>query len=284
MSARLSCQVLGPGEERELIAFLERDPVANLRLIWAVRRWGLLNLGLSEQGTFLALREEGAIRGVLFRDNLGLWRLAAEEGGELLVRAALELWGLPAALAAPQDEAEKILGGFPELSGAVLRKEEEVSMILEPGDLKPREPERARLAEEGDLESLVELEKAFQREYLGSVSRDWEIRLRMLRLVEAGSVALALCEGRAAAKAEVEASTPRADELGGVYTVPGFRRRGLAAAACSLLCGRSLSRGKAVRLEAAVNNHAALSLYRSLGFRELRPHLFLIFKGSGLGS
>lgn len=279
MRDRLSCELVEPGEERELLSFLERDPVANLRLVWTVRRWGLLNLGLAEQGAFLAVRSGGRIRGVLFRDNLGLWRTAAgADEARFLVRSAMDLWGPPVAMTGRREEVEGILADFPELSGAVVRREEEVSLVLEPGDFVPRKPELAEEAEEEDLESLAGLERSFQLEYMGSVSRDWEIRLRMLRLVEAGAAALARWEGKPAAKAEMEAVTPRADELGGVYTLPRFRRRGLAAAVCSLLCSRSLSRGKVVRLEAREDNHAAISLYRSLGFRELWPHLVVVFR------
>lgn len=278
MKQDLSLEVVEPGRERELLSFLERDPVANLRLVWVVRRWGLFNLGLAEQGAFLAARCRDGIKGVLFRDNLGLWRVAAGEVvAELLVQAALDLWGPPAAVTGRRMEVDRILSEFPELSMRVLRREEEVSLVLKPGRFVPQGPGRARLAEEEDLESLVRLERSFQFDYLGYVSREWEIRLCMLRLVEAGVAALAHWEGEAVAKAEMGAVTPRADELGGVYTLPGFRRRGLAAAACSLLCGRSLARGKVVRLEARRDNHAALSLYRGLGFRELWPHVVVVF-------
>ena len=303
MKRDLSLEVVEPGGERELLAFLERDPVANLRLVWAVRRWGLFNLGLAEQGAFLAARHGGRIRGVLFRDNLGIWRLAAgEEEAGILARAALDLWGPPEAVAGKGEEVEYLLAGFPELSRRVRRREEEVTLVLERGRFAPRgselvrvageedlwwrrtsggtcspRSELVRVAGEEDLDSLVRLERAFQLEYLGSVSRDWEIRLRMLRLAEAGAAAIALWEGRVAAKAEMEAVTPRADELGGVYTLPDYRRRGLAAAACSLLCGRSLARGKVVRLEARRDNYAALSLYRGLGFRDLWPHVVVVF-------
>ncbi len=280
MEGALSCRPVEPGGERELLSFLERDPVANLRLVWSVRRWGLLNLGLAEQGEFLALRAGGRIRGVLFRDNLGLWRTAARaEEARALVRAGLEMWGPPSAMAGRREDIEAMLEWFPELSSRVQRVEREVSLVLRPGDFAPRHPELAEVAGEEDLETLVGLERSFQWEYLGNVSRDWEIRLRMLRLVEAGTTALARCDGRAVAKAEMEAVTPGADELGGVYCLPEFRRRGFAGAVCSLLCERSLSGGKPVRLEAREDNHAAISLYRRLGFRELWPHLVVSFKG-----
>lgn len=272
------CRQLGPGEEGELLAFLERDPVKNLRLIWVVRRWGLLNLGLAEQGAFLAACSGGEIHGVLLRDNLGLWRADARgDAASDLVRAALDLWGLPEAFAGPREEVEEVLDRFPKLAAAASRKEEEVSLVLRPEGSVLGHPWRAEKAKEEDLESLVALERSFQLEFLGSVSRDWEIRLRMLRAVEGGVAALARWEDKAVAKAELEAVTPRADELGGVYTLPGYRRRGLAAEVCSLLCYESLSQGKVVRLETRKDNPAAMALYRKLGFRELFPHLVVIF-------
>ncbi len=278
MCGEVVFEELRPGQEREALDFLERDAVKNLRMVYALRRWGLFNLGLAEQGRFLAARSEGLIRGLLFRDNLGLWRLAAEESlVSGLVRAALDIWGPPRAMAGRRTEVEGVLAEFRELSGSVRRREEEITLLLRMEDFAPRGPERAEEAREEDVESLVKLEMSFQLEYLGAVSRDWEIRLRTLRLVESRALALARGEGRPVAKAEMEAMTPLADELGGVYTLPEFRRRGLAAAVCSLLCARSLSLGKVVRLEARADNVPALSLYRGLGFKELWPHLVAVF-------
>jgi predicted GNAT family acetyltransferase len=124
----------------------------------------------------------------------------------------------------------------------------------------------------------VDLERALQWDLLGNVSKEWAMRLQMLRLVEEEASAVVRDGGRVVAKAELEALTPRADELGGVYTAPDYRRRGYAAAVCSLLCSRSLSHGKTVRLETQKDNRPAIALYRKLGFRELWPHLVISFR------
>lgn len=279
MDESLTCEELAPGDEKGLLAFLERDAVKNLRMVWSVRRWGLLNLGLAEQGSFLAARSGSEIRGVLLRENQGIWRVAGEgEAAVVLARAALEEWGMPEAVAGRREEVVFLLERFPELGGAEVRREEEVALVLEAGSFTPRDPEKAEHARLEDIEALVGLERALQWDLLGSVSRDWAIRLQMLRVVEGGACAVVRDGGQVVAKAEMEAVTPRADELGGVYTVPDHRRRGFAAAACSLLCSHSLSRGKVVRLETQKDNHAAIALYRGLGFRELWPHLVVSFR------
>ncbi len=151
-------------------------------------------------------------------------------------------------------------------------------MVLEAPLFTPRGMEKAEIAGVMDLGALVALERALQWELLGNVAREWTIRIMMLRAVEGKAAAVVRQGGRVVAKAELEAVTPAADELGGVYTVPACRRQGMAAAACSLLCSLSLSHGKVVRLETQEDNQAAIALYRGLGFRELWPHLVLSFR------
>mgnify|MGYP005847968629 CR=1 FL=1 len=279
----LRIEQLGAGREGEALAFLAGDPVRNLRMIWAVRRWGLFNLGLAEQGSYLAAFGAGGMRGLLFRSNLNLWRLGgAREAGRELAAEALSRWGLPEVLAGPQDEVEMLLREVPALARAVERREAEVSLLLTAERFRPLRG-AAKRAGEDDLDDLVELERMMQVELLGGCAADWVIRLQMRRAVEEGTAALVRHAGRAVAKAEMEASTPQADELGGVYTVPRYRRRGFASSACTLVCASSLARGKKVRLETQRENAAALAFYARLGFEELWPHLAVRFVRPGRG-
>jgi len=62
----------------------------------------------------------------------------------------------------------------------------------------------------------------------------------------------------------------------GVFTAPDRRCKGYSKAACSALVSRLLDKGKEVMLYVSKDNAAALSVYRSLGFRET-GHRFLGF-------
>ncbi|MFW6113650.1 MAG: GNAT family N-acetyltransferase [Actinomycetota bacterium] len=270
-----SIEELGINEVKAALTFLEREPVRNLRIIWALRRWGLFNLGLPEQGRCLASGDSGRIKGLLFINNQGLWRWSADRDTSLrLIESAVNVWGEPEALAGPEDEVEAVLEYLGALPGCIEHAEREISLILVAGNFSPVSG-RARKAGEDDLPDLVKLEKGLQEELLGCRSAEWVIRSHMRRTIEDDASSLVRWNGKAVAKAAMEAQTPGADELGGVYTLPGYRRRGFASSACSLLCRLSLSEGKKIRLETQRDNAAALDFYRRLGFHELFNHLFI---------
>lgn len=274
----IQLEELRPGDERKALAFLEADPVRNLRIIWALRRWGLFNLGLPEQGKYMIALLNGNIYGMSFLNNLGLLRLAAPRDASLvLAERCLLYWGSPGLLVGPEDEVDYILSRFNVLESAVEHVEEEVSMILSADDFRSHR-KKASLALLEDVEALASLERLMQLEMLGNCAAEWVIRSQMLRAVEGGVAALVMHRGHAVAKAEMDATTPSVDELGGVFTLPSKRGKGYASACCSFLCRLSLDAGKQVRLETQRGNSMALSLYSKLGFRTLWPHLAVRFK------
>lgn len=101
-----------------------------------------------------------------------------------------------------------------------------------------------------------------------SAARMAELRLfPALLLVPAAWVAVRV-EGRVASVACVAADGAVA-VLSGVATLPAMRGRGLARRACLASFGWARSEGARVAcLQVEVDNDAALSLYRRLGFRE----------------
>ncbi len=177
----------------------------------------------------------------------------------------------------PEDEVDSILSRFNVLESAVEHVEEEVSMILSADDFRPHR-KKTSLALLEDVEALASLERLMQLEMLGNCAAEWVIRSQMLRAVEGGVATLVMHRGHAVAKAEMDATTPSVDELGGVFTLPSKRGKGYAGACCSFLCRLSLDAGKQVRLETQRENSMALSLYSKLGFRTLWPHLAVRFK------
>lgn len=269
----IRCEELAYGQEKEALSFLLRDPVRNLRMVWALRDWGLFNIGLPEQGRFLAARGADGMEGMLFLNNLGVMRLAATgEAARELVEEALARWRGPELLAGPESEVEALLREVRGLREAVVYRERELSLLLEGGGLPPC-GEKARFAREEDIEDLALLEGMMQEEMLGRRAAGWVVRSEMSRAVERGQATLVEVEGKVVAKAEIDASTPDADELGGVFVLPRWRRKGYGTAACALLCWASLAQGKKVRLETQRDNRSARRFYAGLGFRPLWPHL-----------
>lgn len=93
-------------------------------------------------------------------------------------------------------------------------------------------------------------------------------RARIAELVDAGRAFVRIVDGRVEFKAEVGAASPQACQVQGVWVAPHLRGRGLSGPAMASVVRQAReSISPVVSLYVNSYNHAAVKLYRSVGFR-----------------
>ena len=143
-------------------------------------------------------------------------------------------------------------------------------MALSLERFQPRFGPAARFAAAADYERLMKLHRAFQLEYFGSLDEaEEELAIMAIERMQNNGIAVAVADGEIVSKAEIMVRTSRAALIGGVYTVPAYRGKGLSFASMSLLCKGILeSTGKAC-LNVSKENAPAQRIYRGIGFEKL---------------
>lgn len=91
-------------------------------------------------------------------------------------------------------------------------------------------------------------------------------RARMTQLVDRGWSWAWIERGEVVFKAELSAWTPDVVQVQGVFTAPSRRGRGVATAGMAALCAMLLEEVPLISLYVNGYNHAAIRLYRRLGF------------------
>lgn len=136
-----------------------------------------------------------------------------------------------------------------------------------------REP-GLRPALESELSQVVQVTAAMHREELGmdplaeapeSFERSVAVR------IERQCTYVALVENRLVFKAEVGARCGYGAQIEGVYTIPEYRGRGIAARCLGELVCRLLPHLPRVTLHVNEQNVSAIKLYDRLGFQEICP-------------
>ncbi len=260
------------GDREEVLAFLDRDHELNVIMICDIQRFGLEDRGHLFQGRYYGARRGRELGGVGVLYNLGsLFVYAPDEelAPELLDHmAALE--PAPRYVVARADWSNALLDRLAKRGLTPQGAESQAYMALESAAFRPRFRDAARYALPDDAGSLMRLHRAFQLEYFGAMDETEEALGEMVaERIADGGVTVAEREGEVVAKAEVMARTGRAALIGGVYTEPSCRGRGLAAACMSLLCEGILERGEIPCLNVALDNAPAAHVYRSIGFTKL---------------
>ncbi len=131
-----------------------------------------------------------------------------------------------------------------------------------------------------DEEKLFPLERAYQVEEVippnFGVSEDLLRASFRLNLQSKKIFALEI-EGSPAAKAAITACGPNCALLGGVYTLPEFRRKGLATILIRHILRLLAAEKKSASLYAKKKNLAAVELYKSLGFESTAEYRLIYF-------
>lgn len=145
--------------------------------------------------------------------------------------------------------------------------------------LGPAEP-GLRLAVERDVAALVPLIHAYRIE--DGLARPTDTATAWIRdhtqeRIEAGHLFVAEDAGRIAFIGAFNFHGPRGTGLGGIYTVPSARGRGLAARGTAAMCRIAFSESQVVTLHVNPRNAPALAAYRRAGLRSA-GHFRLTFR------
>jgi len=129
-----------------------------------------------------------------------------------------------------------------------------------------------RRAGVADLEAVLPLQEAYEREEVLTPIHAFNsraCRASLARALDRQIVMIAEEGGVVIAKAGTNARGMRVDQVGGVYTIPERRGRGVARALVSALLDEIELSGRRASLFVKPHNAPAMSLYRGLGFQEL---------------
>jgi len=250
---------LGAGDEPAVARLLDREPVQNAYLRSELR------LGMQFGDWWGALRPDGPCAVMLGGSLVVPWIPDPADAAGLAEPISARP---PRMLVGPRDSV-MALHGIGRRRARDIR-EPQVLFALGRGDLRIAPSAPLHRAKRADLPALVEAAAAMHREEMGvdPLSIDasgW--RARMLALIERGWAWVWTEEGEVVFKAELSAWTREAVQIQGVYTAPHRRRCGLATAGLASICDVLLRDTVACSLYANNYNHAAIALYRRLGFQ-----------------
>jgi predicted GNAT family acetyltransferase len=124
----------------------------------------------------------------------------------------------------------------------------------------------------GDLCALLPLQEAYEREEVLTSMHEFNpaaCKASLARALERQLVFAAEEAGVIIGKAGTNARGFAVDQIGGVYTLPARRGRGIANALMAALLSEISFQGRSPALFVKLTNGAARALYRGLGFEDI---------------
>jgi len=264
---RLRARDRGPLEE-----LLMRDPITNVYLLSEIRErkmstdwWGIL--------------DSGGLRSAMLCGSLVVPYMTDTSDATVLGRVLSDERHHVRMMVGPQDSVFALHEAFGKSANEIKRPQ--LVMLLNRGQLRgSAQSTPLRPAIRDDIGQLTESAAAMHQEEMGidPLSLDSEgWRVRMTQLAERRWSWVWTEGGSMVFKAELSAWTPHAAQIQGVYTHPGWRRRGIATAAMRQLCAMLLQQTHACTLYVNHYNTAARRLYDQLGFVEVSRFATVIY-------
>lgn len=127
----------------------------------------------------------------------------------------------------------------------------------------------------GDTELLYPLQRDYELEEVTLDHRHFSersCRAQLKRLLRDQIVLMAECHGRVVAKANTNARGIVTDQIGGIFTIPSQRNRGIAYWLLAELLEQIFLKKEAVSLFAKLANKPALAVYRRHGFKNAESY------------
>jgi predicted GNAT family acetyltransferase len=160
-------------------------------------------------------------------------------------------------------------------------RDDQPLMVMDGDPAVPVDP-LVRPARSSDLDLLVPACIAMFTEEVGVSpvrgGAGHAYRARISELVDSGRAFVRIVDGRVEFKAEVGAASPEACQVQGVWVAPELRGRGLSAPAMASVVNQAReSIAPVVSLYVNSYNHAAMKLYRTVGFRDYGHFATVLF-------
>jgi hypothetical protein len=260
-------------EDRPAVtALLDQDPLATLYLRSLVFEYGLSPTMRTGHGRFFGARRRGGLVAVVFMGNArNLTTWGETEGVEAALERGLQAPGGPRLFVGPAEHAGLVRRAFARTGASPFLDRDQAYYVLTPGTLASLEDVSIRPARASELDAVGAAHAAMTEEDLliPRVQLDFD-RLRQLarqRIAE-GKIWVIFEGDRLVFKTEESARAEDGILVGGVFTDPLFRGRGLAARGIAAWADRMFAEGlRVMTLHVNASNTPAVRAYERVGFR-----------------
>ncbi len=281
---------LDEGDRLKALAFLERCPERNAVMLCNISLFGMDGGERPLDGYYFGCGDSVGLTflGAVYNVGSMFFYTAEEEASRGVAAHLLRAGKLPSFTQGPPGQIKILLDELEAPGG-----EQPFTLTSEWQALRGRihpdiETGGARPARMDELDELVRLGRAMHGEvFAGEEPEDAPIQTVLALQIEHGSAFVIECGGVLASKAEATVAAPHAALIGGVYTVPEFRGRGLSTRCVGALCEHMLGLVEAVTLSVEPDNPAAYRMYRNIGFVKEADWMIVSFganrEGGGRG-